>query len=152
MADYARAERLRELRAATHMSRENVANEIGVTTKTLYEWENGGKIRWENAQKLAAFYTDKLSVTVTAEELVSRELIEPTTPVGGVSQLDRIEAKLDAIIAHFKIDIDTEEAIIAGAEQALSARRGARDAGGSEKRSGSKRAAPRARSAGKRSA
>jgi transcriptional regulator with XRE-family HTH domain len=68
MADYARAERLRELRDGIHWSREKVAGEIGVTTKTLYAWENGGSIRWENAKKLAAFYK------VDPESLVSREL------------------------------------------------------------------------------
>ena len=67
MADYARAERLRELRDAVHMSREKVAAEIGVTTKTLYAWENGGSIRWENAKKLGEFYG------VDPEGLVSRE-------------------------------------------------------------------------------
>lgn len=68
MADYARAERLRELREARHLSREKVAAEVGVSTKTLYSWENGGGIRWENAKELAAFYD------VDPESLVSRDL------------------------------------------------------------------------------
>jgi transcriptional regulator with XRE-family HTH domain len=91
MADFARAERLRELRKDTHLSREKVAGEIGVTTKTLYSWENGGSIRWHNAQKLAAFYG------VDPESLVSREFSEAV----GVSesQLDRIEAKLDRLVS-----------------------------------------------------
>lgn len=103
MADYARAERLRDLREETHLSREKVAGEIGVTTKTLYAWENGGSIRWENAKKLAAFYG------VDPESLVTRELIEAANdeaPATIRDQLNRIERnqidladKLDVITA-----------------------------------------------------
>lgn len=93
MADYARAERLRELRRAKHLSRERVASEIGVSTKTLYAWENGAKIKWENAQKAGAFYG------VDPETLVSRA--SSSEGVAGEEpeeQLDRIEAKLDELL------------------------------------------------------
>ena len=93
MADYARAELLRDLRAQTHRSREYVAAEVGVTTKTLYEWENGGKIKWENAKKLAAFYG------VDPEVLVARDIPERAASDAPTTQLDRIEAKLDALLA-----------------------------------------------------
>lgn len=92
MADYAKGQVLRELRKQTGMSREKVAAEIGVTTKTLYSWENDGGIMRENAEKLAAFY--KVS---SPDSLITRES-------EGGDQLDRIEAKLDMIAAHLGLD------------------------------------------------
>jgi transcriptional regulator with XRE-family HTH domain len=106
MADYARAERLRELRSATHLSREKVAGEIGVTTKTLYEWENGGKIRWPNAKKLAAFYG------VEPEGLVSRDIPPPeaaATVNGDVSDLVILQRKVDRLLAFFGLDDETTD-------------------------------------------
>ena len=81
MADYARAEYLRELRDATHLSRERIAGEVGVSTKTVYAWENGGSIRWDNAKKLAGVYSRLLSTEVDPESIVTRELVEP--PLNG---------------------------------------------------------------------
>lgn len=99
MADYARAEHLRELRAATHLSREKVAAEIGVTTKTLFSWENGGKIRWPNAKKLGAFYG------VDPESLVSREIPAAAGSVnGGQPSNADIDRKLDLLIEYFGIE------------------------------------------------
>jgi transcriptional regulator with XRE-family HTH domain len=94
MADYARAEKLRELRDAAHLSQEHVAHEVGVSTKTIRSWEHGGKIRWENAKRLGAFYG------VDAEELVSRDIATmPAALEPEAGQLDRIEAKLNRILA-----------------------------------------------------
>lgn len=94
MADYAKGQVLRELRKQTGMSREKVAAEVGVTTKTLYSWENDGGIMRENAEKLAAFYK-----VDSADSLITRE-------AEGGDQLDRIEAKLDTIIRHLGIEED----------------------------------------------
>lgn len=78
MADYARGERLRELRNAKHASQEAVAFMVGVSTKTVRSWEHGGKIRWENAKRLGGYYG------VDPETLVARETSAPlpeiTTP------------------------------------------------------------------------
>jgi transcriptional regulator with XRE-family HTH domain len=100
MADYARGQLLRDLRASTHRSRENIAAEIGVTTKTLYEWENGGKIKWENAKKIAAFYEIDPELLVARDEDEAEEEAPATPDLSrGSDQLDRIEAKLDEIIS-----------------------------------------------------
>lgn len=94
MADYARGERLLELRAERHMSRENVAHEIGITTKTLYEREHDGAIKWENAKRIAKFYGEK------PEDLVRRESNAQVAAQQEVrAQLDRIEEKLDRVLA-----------------------------------------------------
>lgn len=90
MADFARAERLQKLRAATHQSREQIAAEIGVTAKTLYSWEHGGKIKWPNAVKIADFYG------VDPESLVSRDIT--ATGSAEPSQLDRIEEALEDLL------------------------------------------------------
>lgn len=88
MADFAKGARLSELRKARHLSREDAAHEIGVTTRALYVWENkDGPIKWENAVRAARFYG------VEPDSIVSRERL------GGYGdQLDRIEAKLDALL------------------------------------------------------
>ena len=84
MADYAKGEQLRSLREAAHMSREDAAHAIGVTTRALYVWEvKDGPIKWENAQRAAKVYG------VEPETLVSREKL------GGYGeQLDRMEQQL----------------------------------------------------------
>lgn len=101
MADYARGELLRELREARHESQEYVAHELGVTTKTVRVWEGGGKIRWANAKKVGKYYGRD------PEELVSREIPDTPdlmgSPNGNSTQLDRIEARLDALLKHFQI-------------------------------------------------
>lgn len=67
MADFARGQRLRALREGRHLSQEEAAHGIGVSVKTLREWEKGGKIRWPNAKKAGGYYE------VDPESLVSRE-------------------------------------------------------------------------------
>ncbi len=94
MADFARAELLRQLREGARLSREKAAAEIGVSAKSLYAWEHGGKIKWVNAQKAGAFYG------VDPESIVSRD--EPGSKMAEMdfteTQLDRIEAKLDEVL------------------------------------------------------
>lgn len=91
MTDYARGDVLRELRAATGKSREKVAGEIDVTTKTLFSWEmRNGAIKPENLKRLAEFYNRP------ATDLASRDPEVDTPPTR--DQLDRIEAKLDGIL------------------------------------------------------
>lgn len=102
MSDFARSERLVALRKARHLSREKLANEVGVSTKAVYAWENGGGIRWPNAQALGKFYG------VDPETLVTRDASDTVVPLPPAeeTQLDRIEsalaeltAKLDALQA-----------------------------------------------------
>lgn len=90
MADYAIGERFRELREQhpDRPSRERVAAEIGVSTKTLYAWEHDSGIHWENAKAAAAFYG------VRPESLVSREEVRP----GDYEPVDPYAEKLDKII------------------------------------------------------
>lgn len=103
MADYARGERLRELRERTHESQDRAAIEIGVSPKTLRAWEHGGKIRWENAKRLASFYG------VDPETLVSRELPELTDADDEpLTQLDRIEAQLSVVLAVLETQVGAE--------------------------------------------
>lgn len=91
MADYARGDQLRALRLARHLSQEDAAHEIGVTTKALRAWEKGGRIKWENAKSAATFYE------VDPESLVTRESTDELPVLVSQSQLDRIEGELGAI-------------------------------------------------------
>lgn len=100
MADFARRERLVRLREARHLSQEDAAHGVGVTTKSLRAWEKGGAIRWHNAQKLAKFYG------VEPESIVQHESTKGSGDApdlmafleNDTSQLDRIEAKLDDLL------------------------------------------------------
>lgn len=89
MADFARGERLKELREARHLSQEEAAHEIGVSVKSLRSWEKGGGIRWPNAKSAGAFYE------VDAESLVDRELVDEDE---FSDRLARVEAKLDLVL------------------------------------------------------
>jgi transcriptional regulator with XRE-family HTH domain len=99
MADYARGDRLLELRAERRISRERLAGELGVTTKSVYAWEKrNGAIKWENALKVADFYG------VDPGEVATREP-EDLTPA--YANLRRLEAKVDLLLAHFGLDVET---------------------------------------------
>jgi transcriptional regulator with XRE-family HTH domain len=106
MADYARGEVLRELRAATptddgkRLSQEDAAHKIGVTAKTLRSWEGGGPIKWENAQKAAAFYG------VEPADIATRDQAEDLGPAH--AEIRRIEAKLDLLLQHFGVELEPE--------------------------------------------
>lgn len=101
MTDYARGDVLLELRAQARKSRESVAAEIGVTTKTLFTWENkNGAIKWANAQKIATFYG------VDAESLITRDADE-AAGLPSRDQLEQIQQaqvqinrKLDLLLMH----------------------------------------------------
>jgi transcriptional regulator with XRE-family HTH domain len=86
MTDYAKGELLQDLRRKRRMSRENVASEIGVTTKTLYSWENDGAIKWENAQRIGKFYD------VAPDSLVTRDPDESQGDLATREQVDAIAA------------------------------------------------------------
>jgi transcriptional regulator with XRE-family HTH domain len=111
MADYARGERLRELRDAKHASQETVAFAIGVSTKTVRSWEHGGKIRWPNAKLLGRYYG------VDPEALVARDAAAPLpedeaseTPE---TQLDRIEQQVSDLHGLFFGESGDDEAAVA---------------------------------------
>jgi transcriptional regulator with XRE-family HTH domain len=99
MADFARGERLRQLREARHLSQEDAAHEIGVSVKSVRSWEHGGGIKWENAKTAGEFYA------VDPESLVTRELPLEVSPE---TRLATIERKLDLILDHFDL-ADVEE-------------------------------------------
>jgi transcriptional regulator with XRE-family HTH domain len=101
MADFARGERIRQLREHRHLSQEDAAHQLGVSVKSLRAWEHGGGIRWRNAQALGELYG------VSAEELVSREalngnaevieLVGATESAQILERLDRLEASLSEL-------------------------------------------------------
>lgn len=140
MADHARGELLLKLREAKHLSREDAAHNIGVSTKTLYTWEHGGKIKWPNAQRVGAFYG------VDPESLVSREKPgrDETPNLMGVmrngdgpdlhAKLDALDAKLDRVLLLLTDDVD-EEAVQTAEAFAQQPARKQRAAGGSGRRS-----------------
>jgi transcriptional regulator with XRE-family HTH domain len=97
MSDFARGEEIKRLRKTKGLSRENLAGELGVTTKSVYAWErhNGG-IQGRNAAKLATFFDVDVESLVVREETIQRLIANGVTDP---DQIDRMEIKLDWIIA-----------------------------------------------------
>jgi DNA-binding XRE family transcriptional regulator len=141
MADFVRGEQLVKLRG--HVSQEKAASEIGVSAKSLRAWEKGGSIRWYNAEKLAAYYE------VAPESLVIHESVLSTNGAPDLmgalasptSQLDRVEAMLEAIMAHLKISLPDaspgatlEAELAAGVQSSAKSKRGNASAGRSSPR------------------
>lgn len=89
MADLARGNYLRDLRADRHETQQDVADAAQVSLRAYQAWEAGGKIKWANAIRLGEHFQ------VDPEGLVERDL-EPTTV--DPSQLDRIEGLLRDIL------------------------------------------------------
>lgn len=86
--------RIKELRG--RIPQPVIAEKVGVTLRAYQAWEAGGGIAWDNYGKLAdAFGVDE-------DYLLYGEREEP----GDVSQLDRIEAKLDTIMRALELSTD----------------------------------------------
>ena len=102
------AERLKQLRLqkerriGKRISQETAAFEIGVSARTYRTWEGtGATIGFENL-KAAAEYFD----TTTAYIEYGQHEQEPTPDIlrhSNASQLDRIEQKLDEVLAHLGV-------------------------------------------------
>lgn len=90
MADFARGQRIRDLRESQHQSQETLAAELGVSTKSVRTWEKGGKIRWVNAKRLGEYFGED------PETLVSRE-VAALSAEAPETQLDRIEERLEQL-------------------------------------------------------
>lgn len=80
-------ERLRSLRERSPYTQEGVADEIGVGLRAYQKMEQTGGVKFDNLQKLATLF--KVEVAHFYDD----------DNAGGQSQLDRIEAKLDQLIA-----------------------------------------------------
>lgn len=52
--DAARAQRFKDLRAAAGLTQSAVADSAGVAVRSVQQWEDGGKIGWPNAVRVAA--------------------------------------------------------------------------------------------------
>lgn len=93
------AARIRDLRG--RVPQQLVADRVGVTLRAYQAWEAGGGIGWENLRKLAKHYS------VTEEFILYGSDDAPPTPSQleriehGIARLERIEHKLDALLAHF---------------------------------------------------
>lgn len=109
MADYARGERLRELRDSRHLSQEEAAHEIGVSVKTLRAWEKGSGIRWGNAKSVAKFYGVEPESLVEREPGATPDLMSDLSPSDPQlsARFDRLEEMLVELAADVA-DLGTE--------------------------------------------
>jgi hypothetical protein len=81
------ASRIRVLRGPRPQPQ--IAREVGVTLRAYQEWEAGGGIAWQNLQKLAEVHQVSTNWLAHGDE----------QPERARTQLDRIEGKLDALLA-----------------------------------------------------
>lgn len=130
-------QRIKALREELGLTQPVLADKVGVTLRAAQAWEAGGGIGYENRKRLA-------------EELgVSEEFLlfgEPGRQ-GPSTQLDRIEAKLDAVLVLLREeqDVAANEAADAIGEHFEAGAGGAASptAGGSKPQSGEKPGARR---------
>jgi transcriptional regulator with XRE-family HTH domain len=89
------AARIKELRGLR--TQQSIADRVGVTMRAYQAWEAGGGITWENIEALAKVFG------VSEDYLLSGEVGDR---LRAGTQLERIEAKLDALLAHHGLDLD----------------------------------------------
>ena len=86
-----RGERLRQLREARGLTIEDAAHEIGVSTKTLWNWETGHGIKRPNLKRVAGFYKVEIQWLEHGE---TPDLMESLDGQPDVQvQLNRMEAR-----------------------------------------------------------
>lgn len=106
MADVTRGDRLRRLREQRHISQEEAAHNIGVTTKTYGLWERGARIRWKNAVQAGAFYG------VDPDELVTREVTTGAPFATESAEVLRAVEELRREVAAMKMELLTAVAAL----------------------------------------
>ena len=140
------SERLRELRERNGLSQEDAARKVGITHRQWQRWESGDSMPYPRSLDMVAS-TFGISVA---------EFFDPPEPTVDQSQLDRIEGKLDQLLALVGgVDVEaTVETIVSEVRALATSDQPAADppAGGSKRRSGAKQAARQARARGTRTA
>lgn len=104
------AERQREIGARIKQLRGRVpqpviADRVGVTLRAYQAWEAGGGIAWDNLIKLAAVLSEITGTKISESDIIEQHPAEPEP-----SQLDRIEAAVNAILAQLE-PATTEERV-----------------------------------------
>jgi len=99
--DKERAERVAELfERSNYVRQKDLADELDVEIRTVQRWLAGGSISKRHWQPLAA------ALNTSIRFLIFGEAEEPDE-----SQVDRIEAKLDAIMAHLGITLPAKRPV-----------------------------------------
>jgi transcriptional regulator with XRE-family HTH domain len=96
------AARIKELRGLR--TQQAIADRVGVTLRAYQAWEAGGGITWENIEALAKAFG------VSEDYLLYGEVGDR---LRAGTQLERIEAKLDALLTHHGLDLDDLGALTA---------------------------------------
>lgn len=94
--------RIRALREQKGLTQAQLGELVGVREKTVSRWENGRHVIYtSNAKRLA------VALDVDTYEILG----EPPAPLGldDSARLERVEAKLDALLEHFAITDPAEE-------------------------------------------
>lgn len=110
------AARIRDLRARSPYSQQQVADRLGIGLRAYQKLEKLGTTKWERVQQLAEVFT------TAPEKIWYGDEYAPPDP----NQLNRIERKLDALLDHFEIGGLEELAADNGQGHGQSPRRTAR--------------------------
>jgi transcriptional regulator with XRE-family HTH domain len=87
LADKARGQRIAQLRKRRRLTQQAMAERLQIAYRTYQTWEAGTMPEWHNLEKLAT------ALGVRAEHIIGEDEVP-----ADVTQLDRIEAKLDALL------------------------------------------------------
>ena len=93
--------RLLQLRERQGLSQEDAARKVGITTR---QWQ-----RWETGESMP--YPRNLDMVASRFGISISEFFDEETPATlEPDQLDRLEAKLDALLSHLQIELDDQAA------------------------------------------
>lgn len=128
--DRQRGARIRQLREERSLGREELAPKLGVSVKTLYNWEKGNELNPGNLRSLAKFFNVTVDY-IRAGELPTPDLLHAHN--GQPDRLDQLEDRMEYLIALVQelITLYATEAAPAAAETAAT---NSKPAGSSRKR------------------
>jgi transcriptional regulator with XRE-family HTH domain len=98
-ADQERADRIRALKdERPDLTWKDIADAVGVTERAAAEWARSGGMDPKNARKLAEVFRVHEDYIWRGEQSDTPDLMSGPLRAGDAAQLDRIEAKLDALV------------------------------------------------------
>ena len=116
-ADDARAQRIRDLKAARPDLRwSDIADAVGVRERSAIEWQKTGAMAHDNAVRLAGVFDVDVDWLWRGPRAETPDLIAALPNGNTTTQFDRIEAKLDELLARLPATQTPDEEVVAEVE------------------------------------
>lgn len=105
-ADQDRADRIRTLKTEhPEYTWQVIADRVGVSLRAAQSWQETGGIAYENAKKLAELWDEDLDYIMRGVRRGAGDLMGA---LNSETRDDRLERKLDALLAHFGLSLEEE--------------------------------------------